>query len=114
MDVIGLQLVNAWQLGSAYALLVVGYTMVYGVLRLINFAQADIIMLGTYRGVLRVCGASGVDINAPMDAAHLALGRLVGYAAQYARVRVVFLVAGQKCQGVKQGAWCQPFILDRS
>jgi len=50
MDIIGQQLVNALQLGSAYALLAVGYTMVYGVLRLINFAHADIFMLGAYMG----------------------------------------------------------------
>lgn len=48
--VIGQQLVNALQLGSAYALLAVGYTMVYGVLRLINFAHADIFMIGAYIG----------------------------------------------------------------
>ncbi|MCJ7824604.1 MAG: branched-chain amino acid ABC transporter permease [Anaerolineales bacterium] len=63
MDIIGQQLVNALQLGSAYALLAVGYTMVYGVLRLINFAHADIFMLGAYMGffAFNVLGlASGV------------------------------------------------------
>ncbi|MGQ9626534.1 MAG: branched-chain amino acid ABC transporter permease [Anaerolineae bacterium] len=44
------QLVNALQLGSSYALIAVGYTMVYGVLRLINFAHADIFMVGAYIG----------------------------------------------------------------
>ncbi len=48
--VIGQQLINALQLGSAYALLAVGYTMVYGVLRLINFAHADVFMIGAYIG----------------------------------------------------------------
>jgi len=48
--VIGQQVVNALQLGSAYALLAVGYTMVYGVLRMINFAHGDIFMIGAYVG----------------------------------------------------------------
>lgn len=42
------QIVNAIQLSSSYALLAVGYTMVYGVLKLINFAHADIFMVGAY------------------------------------------------------------------
>jgi len=44
------QAVNALQLGSAYALIALGYTMVYGVLRFINFAHADIFMVGAYIG----------------------------------------------------------------
>jgi len=50
ITVIGQQLVNALQLGSSYALLAVGYTMVYGVLRMINFAHADVFMVGAYIG----------------------------------------------------------------
>ena len=42
------QLINAIQLSSSYALIAVGYTMVYGVLKLINFAHADIFMVGAY------------------------------------------------------------------
>lgn len=41
-------LVNGISLGSLYALLAIGYTMVYGILRLINFAHGDIFMLATY------------------------------------------------------------------
>jgi len=41
-------LVNGISLGSLYALLAIGYTMVYGILRLINFAHGDIFMIGTY------------------------------------------------------------------
>ncbi|MGB7605314.1 MAG: branched-chain amino acid ABC transporter permease [Lutisporaceae bacterium] len=41
-------LVNGLSLGSLYALLAIGYTMVYGILRLINFAHGDIFMLATY------------------------------------------------------------------
>lgn len=41
-------LVNGISLGSLYALLAIGYTMVYGILRLINFAHGEVFMLGTY------------------------------------------------------------------
>jgi len=44
------QLVNGISLGSIYALIALGYTMVYGVLRLINFAHGDVYMVGAYMG----------------------------------------------------------------
>ncbi len=43
-----LHLVNGLQLGSIYALVSLGYTMVYGIAKLINFAHGDIIMVGAY------------------------------------------------------------------
>lgn len=45
------QLLNALQLGSLYALIALGYSMVYGVLLLINFAHGDIFMMGAFFGV---------------------------------------------------------------
>jgi len=42
------QLINGISLGSLYALLAIGYTMVYGILRLINFAHGDIFMMAAY------------------------------------------------------------------
>ena len=42
------QMVNGFSLGSMYALIAIGYTMVYGVLRLINFAHGDIMMVGAF------------------------------------------------------------------
>lgn len=39
---------NSLTLGSLYALIAIGYTMVYGILRLINFAHSEIFMLGAY------------------------------------------------------------------
>ncbi|MFZ5633853.1 MAG: branched-chain amino acid ABC transporter permease [Bacillota bacterium] len=44
------QLLNAIQLGGIYALIALGYTMVYGVLGLINFAHGDIFMAGAFFG----------------------------------------------------------------
>ena len=48
------QVVNGIQLGSVYALIALGYTMVYGVLRLINFAHGDVFMVGAYITFLSV------------------------------------------------------------
>ncbi len=42
------QIINGLQLGAVYALIALGYTMVYGVLRLINFAHGDVFMLGAF------------------------------------------------------------------
>lgn len=42
------QMINGFSLGSMYALIAIGYTMVYGVLRLINFAHGDIMMVGAF------------------------------------------------------------------
>lgn len=44
------QLINGISLGSIYALIALGYTMIYGILKLINFAHGDIYMLGAYFG----------------------------------------------------------------
>lgn len=44
------QLVNGISLGSIYALIALGYTMVYGIMKLINFAHGDIYMVGAYVG----------------------------------------------------------------
>ncbi len=46
------QLLNGISLGSIYALIALGYTMVYGVLRFINFAHGDVYMLGAFVGFL--------------------------------------------------------------
>ncbi len=44
------QLINGLSLGSIYALLALGYTMVYGIIKLINFAHGDVYMLGAFWG----------------------------------------------------------------
>jgi len=44
------QFINGISLGSIYALIALGYTMVYGIIKLINFAHGDIYMLGAYIG----------------------------------------------------------------
>src|SRR5688572_3795751 len=56
------QLINGLSLGAIYALIALGYTMVYGVLRLINFAHGDVYMLGAFAGFF-LAGALDLDAN---------------------------------------------------
>lgn len=51
MDILVQQLINGLVLGSMYALVALGYTMVYGVLNLINFAHGDVLMIGAMVGL---------------------------------------------------------------
>ena len=48
------QLVNGIVLGSTYALIALGYTMVYGIAELINFAHGEIYMFGAFVGMIMV------------------------------------------------------------
>ncbi|MDF3034890.1 MAG: branched-chain amino acid transporter permease [Paucimonas sp.] len=51
METLVQQIINGLVLGSMYALVALGYTMVYGVLNLINFAHGDVLMIGAMVGV---------------------------------------------------------------
>jgi branched-chain amino acid transport system permease protein len=72
------QLVNGITWGSVYALIALGYTMVYGILRLINFAHGDVYMLGAFFGfyAARLTGAA-VDPN-PFKATGILLISMLG------------------------------------
>ena len=48
------QLINGISLGSVYALVALGYTMVYGIVRLINFAHGDVYMVGAFAGYFAI------------------------------------------------------------
>lgn len=48
MDQIFQQIINGLTIGSIYALIALGYTMIYGIMKLINFAHGEIFMLGAY------------------------------------------------------------------
>ena len=50
MEVLLQQIINGLVLGSMYALIALGYTMVYGIIQLINFAHGDVYMVGAYVG----------------------------------------------------------------
>jgi len=55
------QLINGLSLGSIYALIALGYTMVYGIVKLINFAHGDVMMMGAYAGYFVLC-AMGANV----------------------------------------------------
>ena len=58
------QMINGISLGSVYALIALGYTMVYGIVKLINFAHGDILMLGAFSGyfVLKAMGVTPLSM----------------------------------------------------
>ena len=58
------QLINGLQIGSIYALVSLGYTMVYGIVKLINFAHGDIIMVGAY--VAFMCVSALTSLSLPV------------------------------------------------
>lgn len=57
-----LQIINGLQIGSIYALVSLGYTMVYGTAKLINFAHGDIIMVGAYTALFSVPTIVGLGL----------------------------------------------------
>lgn len=75
MGYIGQQIVNGLSLGSIYALLAIGLTMVYGILRLINFAHGDLMMLGAYIASVAVA-SSYVPILMAIAVPTLVIGAL--------------------------------------
>lgn len=72
------QLINGLSLGSIYALIALGYTMVYGIVKLINFAHGDVMMVGAYAGyfVLVALGASVFGMAGAFIAAMVLCGLL--------------------------------------
>src|SRR5579862_8141904 len=64
------QIINGLSLGAIYALIALGYTMVYGIIELINFAHGDVFMVGSFVALL-IVGAFGVTgaVSGPAVAA---------------------------------------------
>src|SRR3979411_3458526 len=60
MDIFIQQIINGLVLGCMYALIALGYTMVYGVLNLINFAHGDVLMVGALAALSAVGVLHGV------------------------------------------------------
>ena len=57
------QLINGISLGAIYSLIALGYTMVYGVLKLINFAHGDVYMVGAFMGYYLANGLGEVPLT---------------------------------------------------
>jgi branched-chain amino acid transport system permease protein len=71
------QLINGLSLGSIYALIALGYTMVYGILKFINFAHGEVFMLGAFSGYY-LAQAFGIESsNLPMAMVILLLTMII-------------------------------------
>lgn len=66
MDIFIQQLINGLVLGSVYALIALGYTMVYGILELINFAHGEITMIGAMISLTVIGTLTGTALPAPL------------------------------------------------
>ncbi len=83
MEIVFQQLINGLTVGSMYALIALGYTMVYGVLLLLNFAHGDLFMVGSYvaLAVLLLAGIKGGMALAAVGGVVLALFLASGFAS---------------------------------
>ena len=55
--------IDGLSLGAIYALIALGYTMVYGIAKMLNFAHGDVIMVGAYRCQLPAAGYCTADLG---------------------------------------------------
>ena len=81
------QLVNGLMLGASYALVAIGYTLIFGVLNLLYFAQGEVFMVGAFVGLYLVIGA-GANIYGAILGAMVICGAL-GAVAVFVAVRPV-------------------------
>jgi branched-chain amino acid transport system permease protein len=93
VDIFLQQLVNGLTLGSVYAIVALGYTMVYGIIQLINFAHGEIVMIGAMVSLTVITALSGAALGLPPVVIVLA-GALVAVpacmAVGYALERVAY------------------------
>lgn len=70
-------LINGISLGSVYAIIALGYTMVYGIAKMLNFAHGDIIMVGgfTVFTIVSTAGGSPVGRGSGLDCSMYGSGR---------------------------------------
>ena len=61
MDIFLQQIVNGLTLGSIYAIVALGYTMVYGIVQLINFAHGEVVMIGAMVALTVISGLAGAN-----------------------------------------------------
>src|SRR5262245_6267276 len=93
MDTFIQQLINGLVLGSIYALVALGYTMVYGILGLINFAHGEVVMIGAMVAltVIQLLVTNGVALPGPaIAAAGLLVAIIVCMSLGYAVERIAY------------------------
>ena len=77
------QLINGVTLGMIYGLIAVGYTMVYGIIGMINFAHGDVFMIGAFLSLIALTALSGLGITSVPLALALTLAFAAGIASLY-------------------------------
>src|SRR5438309_10732894 len=70
------QTIDGLTLGAVYALIALGYTLVYGVLRLINFAHSEIFMIGVFGSLFAIHGL-GIEASDSPKAGFVLVGTLL-------------------------------------
>jgi branched-chain amino acid transport system permease protein len=73
------QVANALTIGAIYALVALGYTMVYGILELINFAHGDVFMVGAFVALVTLTGPLGLSGNIRGDLGLLVVALLLAF-----------------------------------
>ena len=86
------QLVNGLTIGSTYALIAIGYTMVYGIIGMINFAHGEVYMIGSYIAFIAITllAMAGVDSLLPIMFVAFAASMIVTSAYGYSIERVAY------------------------
>ena len=86
------QLLNGLTVGSTYALIAIGYTMVYGIIGMINFAHGEVYMIGAYVAFLVIAGLAmyGIDAVPVLMVAAFAATMIVTSAYGYSIERVAY------------------------
>ena len=115
MELLMQQLVNGLAVGSIYALIALGYTMVYGTIKLINFAHGDVYMMGAFIGYFAVallvamvaCAVLGVVIE---RVAYKPLRKSTRVAALITAIGVSYLL--ENAMSYFFGAESRPFPSD--
>ncbi|MBV0932578.1 high-affinity branched-chain amino acid ABC transporter permease LivH [Marinobacterium weihaiense] len=77
------QLINGLTIGSTYALIAIGYTMVYGIIGMINFAHGEVYMIGTYTAFITIIGLLTMGVGSLPIVLLLALITAVIIASTY-------------------------------
>ncbi len=82
------QLINGLMLGASYALVAIGYTLIFGTLRLLHFAHGEVFMFGAFFGLHIVLAVSGANIYVAIVGAMIGTG-LLGFLIALLAVRPV-------------------------
>ncbi|MBF0309049.1 MAG: branched-chain amino acid ABC transporter permease LivH [Magnetococcales bacterium] len=81
--IIGQQLINGLVLGAIYGLIAVGYTMVYGIIGMINFAHGDIYMVAAYLTAIFLATLTALGLSNPLLGLAITLVLVIGLTALY-------------------------------